>query len=194
MKRLIFALLIWPFLLGALKPMGFKSKAATVAGTGYTIAQNIRVPSTSNSTFDQFSSEIYHSAQFTANASYTIAKVELEMSRVGSGTASSMVAEIRSDSTDTPGAVLATSTNTITSADVSGSQGFIAFLFAGQAVTNGTKYWIGVHCTTASGTDYYTYYRASAGANAGTYSSADGTSWSQASGANGWTQKTYTSP
>ena len=135
------------------------------------------------------------SSEILAGASYTITKIELRFKKVtAGGTGANVVCEIRADTgtrPDTP--PLATSTNTIAAADVSTSQGWITFLFTGLAVTNGTRYYIGVKCDSTNAAEYYTCRGGATSSGDVQKSAAGTTSWSVQSSRQ-WYQRTYVSP
>jgi len=162
--------------------------------TTYTLEDTFGADSSDSPNFADNSTRTYLSSEIVAGSNYTIARVELRMKRVGSGTASDIVCEIRADAGTKPNASpLATSTNTITSADVATTQGWITFYFTGLAVTNGTHYYIGIKASSTSASNYYTC-RSGAIASGDIQQSAAGTTTWGATGTRQWYQRTYSSP
>jgi len=182
--------MISPATIGAIAGNRRRSSAAT-----YTLKDTFGADSSDSPNFADNSARTYLSSEVVAGSDYTITKVELRMKRVdGGGSAPDIVCEIRADAgtkPDTP--PLATSTNTVVSADVSTSQGWVTFLFTGLAVTNGTTYYIGVKASSTSATNYYTC-RSGAVSSGDVQQSAAGTTTWGATGTRKWYQRTYTSP
>ena len=145
--------------------------------------------------FANTSTRTYVTSEVVVGSDYTITKIELRMLRVdGGGVAGDLVCEIRGDTgtaPDTP--PLATSTNTIVSADVSTGQVWVAFLFTGLSVTNGTHYYIGVKASSVDAANYYTGRGGVLSSGDVQNSTAGTVSWS-ALGTRQWYQRTYSSP
>lgn len=108
----------------------------------------------------------------------TVCEIGMKFKRTGSGTAGTLTGQIRANGgTSHPGTVLATSLNTIASADVGTSDTWVAFNFPDTVLTANTIYWFGVVSDTTSATDFYT----ERGGNSSTgafETSSDGTTWS----------------
>lgn len=169
--------------------------ATTGGGATYTLQETFGADSSDSPSFADNSARTYLSSEVVVTGNYTITRIELRMKRVtAGGSAPDIVCEIRADAGTKPDASpLATSTNTIVSADVSTSQGWIAFDFTGLAVTNGTHYYIGIKASSTNAAEYYTC-RSGAIASGDVQQSAAGTTTWGATGTRMWYQRTYVSP
>lgn len=164
------------------------------ASLTYTLQQTFGSDTSSTPNFAQSLIRTYATSEVVVSGNYTITKVELHMLRVGSGTAPDLVAEIRADAgtqPDTP--PLATSTNTIVSADVGTSMQWVTFIFAGLAVTNGTTYYIGVKASSVDASNYYTARSGAFGTGEIRSSQLGTTTWGT-EGTRPWWIRTYSSP
>lgn len=165
------------------------------SGSTYTLQETFGGDSSDSPNFADASGQTYMSSEVVAGSSYTITKIELRMRRVtAGGSAADLVCEIRADAgtkPDTP--PLATSTNTVVSADVSTSQGWITFTFTGLAVTSGTHYYIGVKASSVDAAEYYTCRGGGIGSGDVQKSVAGTTTWATQS-TRQWYQRTYVSP
>jgi len=165
----------------------------TSGGATYTLQETFGAD-TNQFDFANTGIRTYISSEILAGSSYTITQVEVRILRVGAGSAPDLVCEIRADTgsqPDTP--PLATSTNTIVSADVGTSMQWVAFQFAGLAVTNATRYYLGLKASSVDASNYYTA-RGGAISSGDVQSSLAGTtSWSGLSSRQWW-QRTYVSP
>lgn len=162
-------------------------------GTTYSLQQTFGTDTSDAVTPTSASNRKYIGSAATPDANYTITRVELYLKRVdGGGAAADLVCEIRADNSGVPGTLLATSTNTIVSADVSTSYGWAAFNFTGLAVTNGTPVYLVVKGATTDAANYYTW-RGGALATGDIERSSDGASWANISNRQCYA-RTYVSP
>lgn len=164
---------------------------SVASGTTYSLQETFGANTANGSTMQSSSSRTYVVSICTPGASYTITRVDLRMFRTGTG-AATLTARIYSDSSTTPATLLASSTNTVDSADVSTTESWVTFYFAGQAVTSGTPIWIGVSGATTDASNYYTF-RGAATSTGTIDSSSNGSAWSGLS-TRAWYIQTYVSP
>ncbi len=146
-------------------PLGAASTLKETLGTS---AANIDLGATSDAA--------YVISLHTAAATYTLTRIDIQMLRIGTGTAGNVTGGIYADSFGSPGSLLASSTNTIVSSDVATTEGPITFSFSGLSVASGTSYWFGASDSTVSGVNSYRI-RAGALATGTTNKSADGLTW-----------------
>lgn len=162
-------------------------------GASYTLEETFGTDTSNGSNIGNNVNRVYVSSQVTAADTYTLTKLALRILRVdGGGSAPNLVAEIRSDSTGSPGSVLAESTNTVLSAEVGTSMQWVDFLFAGLSITSTTVYWLGLRCSTSDASNYYTF-RGGAISSGAVSSSSNGLAWSGLSSRQ-WYQQTFSSP
>lgn len=133
---------------------------------------------------------VYLSSSNSPAASHTLCQLNLRMYQSGS-TAADLVAEIRSNNAGVPGAVLATSSNTVHSSDVGPTEQWVAFSFSGVPLAQGTTYWYGIKASGHSAANYYTAIDGDYLSGA-IFMSADGTAWSQ-NCSRAWYCQTYKS-
>ena len=115
----------------------------------------------------------------STGSGYTIKQIIVRMFRVGTGTAPSMVGKLYDNSGTAPNTELATSTNTVNSADVGTSAQNVIFSFAGCAV--GKYFHFDVTCPSYDASSYYKI-RTTNATNQGHINVASaGVSWTQQS-------------
>jgi hypothetical protein len=89
-----------------------------------------------------------YASSFTAGSSYTLIEAQWYCKKSGSPTFN-IRGYIYSDSSGSPGTLLATSTNDVAASGITTSYGWqIVHTFSGQALTSGTKYHLVVHALT----------------------------------------------
>jgi hypothetical protein len=83
----------------------------------------------------------YLATQFTASQSYTLTSFFAQLKKVGSPIGN-VSAYLYSDSANTPGALLATSSTTLAASTLGAAFTPQSFTFAGYSIVSATKYWV----------------------------------------------------
>lgn len=104
-------------------------------------------------------SSTYVGTLVAPSSSYTATRLEFYLKKTGTG-GGTITAEIwsatGSSGSETPDALLATSTTTVAASGVSATKGFVAFDFAGQAIASYNKYFFVMKTpTTGDNSNYY---------------------------------------
>lgn len=163
------------------------------SGSSYTLQQTFGADTANGSNIQSAANRTYAVSICTPDANYTITRVDLRMLRVdGGGSAPTLTARIYSDSSTVPNTLLASSTNTVVSADVGTSMQWVTFYFSGLAVTSGTPIWIGVSGNTSNASNYYVF-RGGAISSGTVDNSTAGSSWATLS-TRAWYIQAYVSP
>lgn len=132
----------------------------------------------------QASGNIWVATSFTAGSSYTLCKLEvlLEAWLYDPGITPTITAYIYSDSSNTPGSVVANGTMTNAPVDMSGwtdtSKNWLSSDFSGVSLTSSTVYWIVLKISGLDAGGSYPRWRVSSTAGS-TVASSDGTTWGQ---------------
>lgn len=156
---------------------------ATTGGTTYSLQETIGAVTTQFATkLASTASVRYFSSSHSPASNFTLTKLEIYLLRfTAGGSAGDLFAEVRSDSSGTPGSVVATSTNTLVSADISDSTpAYYGFLFTGASLTSGTPYWFTIKSSVISAAENYALYTGVSGVGA-IYRSDDGSTWTSTS-------------
>ncbi len=94
---------------------------------------------------------------FTASATYTLARVDVYLSTVGSPNRD-VVCEIWSTTGTTPNAVIGTASAAVNSTTFPSSEGTVTF-YPAASITSGTTYHINLKSTTSSSSNYFVWHR-----------------------------------
>jgi hypothetical protein len=167
------------------------------AASSYTLEETFADDSANEYNWSKAASTTYVGTLVAPASSYTATRLEFHLKKTGTG-GNTITAEIWSATgsagSETPNALLATSTTTVDASGVSATKGFVAFDFAGQAIASGTKYFF-VMKTPSTG-DTSNYYNLTLGSSYNTTNfqtvKADATpTWSEANGGRGGYCRSY---
>jgi len=166
-------------------------------GGSYTLEETFADDSANEYNWSKAASTTYVGTLVAPASSYTATRLEFYLKKTGTG-GGTITAEIWSATgsagSETPNALLATSTTTVAASGVSATKGFVAFDFAGQALASGTKYFFVMKTPTPG--DGSNYYNLTLGSSYNTTNfetvKADATpTWSEANGGRGGYCRSY---
>lgn len=125
-------------------------------------------------------SNVYRGTKYTPSVTATVCKIELTLRKVNNPTGN-LTAYVydHNAGANTPGTLLATSTNVIDSSTLSTSYTQAVFNFTGVALTNGTVYWVVISKVGSSAVNNVTWEGQSTGGRE--IVSTDGSTWGSAS-------------
>jgi len=167
------------------------------AASSYTLEETFADDSAADYGWSKAASSTYVGTLVAPASSYTATRLEFHLKKTGTG-GDTITAEIWSATgsagSETPDALLATSTTTVAASAVSATKGFVAFDFAGQAIASGTKYFFVMKTPTTG--DASNYYNFTLGSSYNTTNfetdKADATpTWSTANGGRGGYCRSY---
>ena len=167
------------------------------AASSYTLEETFADDSSYDYDWSKGASTTYVGTLVAPASSYTATRLEFNLKKTGTG-GNTITAEIWSATgsagSETPNALLATSTTTVDASGVSTTKGFVAFDFAGQAIASGTKYFF-VMKTPSTG-DTSNHYNFTVGSSYNTTNfqtvRADATpTWAEANGGRGGYCRSY---
>jgi hypothetical protein len=154
--------------------------AAGGGGGGTTLKDDWFNTSEGFENFGTDSTRVYLGTYFVAGSSYNITRVDLALKKVGSPTFTVTV-EIRGNTANAPGTVLATSSTTISASTLTTGELPYTFDIPSTALTSGTTYWVVVKLSTFQDYSNYIQWSQISGSYPGysmTQKSGNGTSWS----------------
>ena len=169
----------------------------TAAASSYTLEETFADDSANEYGWSKAASTTYVGTLVAPASSYTATRLEFHLKKTGAG-GNTITAEIWSATgsagSETPDALLATSTTTVAASGVSATKGFVAFDFSGQAIASGTKYFFVMKTPTPGDTS--NYYNLTLGSSYNTTNfqteKADATpTWSEANGGRGGYCRSY---
>lgn len=106
---------------------------------------------------------------FTANADYSLSKVDIVAQKQGTGGSANITVKIYSDSPGAPGTLLNTSETTVVGSAFPASYDYVSFLFASgnrPSLANGTRYWIVMQASAINASNYVNLRYQSSGTEA----------------------------
>lgn len=115
------------------------------ASISYTLQETFANDSANEAEWSKAASTTHIGTVIAPSSSYTITRVEYYLKKTGTG-GGDITAQIWSSTgsagSESPNALLASSTTTVGAGDVGGTKAFVSFDFSGQAVSSGTKYFL----------------------------------------------------
>lgn len=156
----------------------FLSGGVSAGGSSYVLKDSNEITSSGNyEVGGTLATQKYVASKFVATSSYSLNRVDVPASKVGSPT-NDYFCEIWSDSGTLPSAKIGTTSAAVNGASFPASEAWVTF-YPTATITSGTNYFIVIWTATNSGTDHILWYRNTSGTVERVDSTDDpGTGWS----------------
>ncbi len=167
------------------------------AASSYTLEETFADDSANEYGWSKAASTTYVGTLVAPASSYTATRLEFYLKKTGTG-GGTITAEIWSATgsagSETPDALLATSTTTVAASGVSATEDWISFDFAGQAIASGTNYFFVMKTPTPGDTSNYYKFTLGSSYNTTNFETVRGDAtptWAVANGGRGGYCRSY---
>jgi len=175
MKKLISILALFGFsLLSVGNVQQYHSVVARKKAAGATLQEDLGDLGGTGQNLGLGSTTQWVSSQFTASGTYTLTRIDVSIKKINSPSYT-ITAHVYSNTSNSPLASLASSTNTVSGTSVTTSYALYQFDFTGVSISSATKYHIVLTTSGTNGVDYFLWETESSGGRIEV--SSDGSSW-----------------